>query len=74
MDKNCILCPWVQDAENPNRYVCLKCGKEKNINRLNIEASIWFILAAIFGLIIQTSILEKPAQIPTPSSTHSVTR
>ncbi len=74
MDKNCIFCPWVQDAENPNRYVCLKCGKEKNINRLNIEAPIWFILAAIFGLIIQTSILEKPAQIQTPSSPNSITR
>lgn len=72
MDKNCMLCPWVQDAENPNRYVCLKCGKEKNIDRPNIEAPIWFILAVIFGLIIQTTILEKQPQIQNPSSPTSI--
>ncbi|MCT7949845.1 hypothetical protein NG798_08605 [Ancylothrix sp. C2] len=72
MDKNCVLCPWVQDAENPNRYVCLKCRREKNIDRLNIPAPIWFVLAAIFGLILQTTILDKPAPIKTPSSPSSI--
>ncbi len=39
LDKNCHhdcnqnQCPFTQDAQNPNRYVCLKCGVEREINQ-----------------------------------------
>jgi len=51
MNKNCLFCPWVQDTENPNRYVCLKCQRQRNIDNFNIPTPIFFILAAILGLI-----------------------
>ncbi|MCC5619679.1 hypothetical protein LC605_32570 [Nostoc sp. CHAB 5836] len=39
LDKNCHhdcnqnQCPFAQDTGNPNRYVCLKCGVEREINQ-----------------------------------------
>lgn len=74
MNKNCLFCPWVQDTENPNRYVCLKCQRQRNIDNFNIPTPIFFILAAILGLILQSIILEKSPQIQTPSSPHSITQ
>ncbi|MDJ1170098.1 hypothetical protein PMG71_11725 [Roseofilum sp. BLCC_M154] len=26
-------CPFVQDPRNPRRYVCLKCGLERSLDR-----------------------------------------
>ncbi|MDJ1174512.1 hypothetical protein [Roseofilum capinflatum] len=26
-------CPFVQDPKNPRRYVCLKCGLERSLDR-----------------------------------------
>jgi hypothetical protein len=74
MDRNCIFCPWVQDAENPNRYVCLKCGKERNIDLLKIPAPIVVILAVIFLSIIQSNLAEKSPPLKTPSSPPSITK
>jgi hypothetical protein len=39
LDKDCRhdcnqnQCPFAQDRGNPNRYVCLKCGVEREINQ-----------------------------------------
>ncbi|MEH2311704.1 MAG: hypothetical protein V7K35_09945 [Nostoc sp.] len=39
LDKDCYHdcnqnhCPFAQDTGNPNRYVCLKCGVEREINK-----------------------------------------
>lgn len=39
LDKDCHhdcnqnQCPFAQDTGNPNRYVCLKCGVEREINK-----------------------------------------
>ncbi|AUT02160.1 hypothetical protein CLI64_18205 [Nostoc sp. CENA543] len=32
-DCNHNYCPFAQDSKNANRYVCLKCGVEREINR-----------------------------------------
>ncbi|MBD2342772.1 hypothetical protein [Anabaena subtropica] len=32
-DCNQSYCPFAQDNNNANRYVCLKCGTEREINR-----------------------------------------
>lgn len=32
-DCNQSYCPFAQDTKNANRYVCLKCGVEREINR-----------------------------------------
>lgn len=32
-DCNQNQCPFAQDTRNPNRYVCLKCGIEREINK-----------------------------------------
>jgi hypothetical protein len=33
-------CPWVQDANNSNRYVCLRCDREKNLLRCDREKNL----------------------------------
>lgn len=46
-------CPWVQDAHNSNRYVCLRCDREKNLDRRKSQEDgsgsdrILFLLLAI---------------------------
>lgn len=42
-------CPFVTDAHNPNRYVCLKCGLERSIDRNDLH---WFLLLVITGFVL----------------------
>jgi hypothetical protein len=50
-------CPWVQDAQNSNRYICLRCDREKNLDRLKqpkdeSNGEIVFMLVAIAFLLV----------------------
>ncbi|WP_315789949.1 hypothetical protein [Fischerella sp. JS2] len=53
-DKDCHhdcsqgYCPFAKDAHNANRYVCLKCGVERNID--NKFGSFWLLVLALFIL------------------------
>jgi hypothetical protein len=43
-DCNQNQCPFAQDTRNLNRYVCLKCGVEREINKYPSSFSSFFLL------------------------------
>jgi hypothetical protein len=71
LDKECHhdcnqgYCPFAQDANDANRYVCLKCGVEREINRYKSGFNSFFML--ILALFISFLILandEKQKKSP----------
>lgn len=56
-DCNLNHCPFAQDTRNPNRYVCLKCGVERNIN-YNRSSFVNFLLL-IFALFLAFQVLAE---------------
>jgi hypothetical protein len=65
-DCNLNHCPFVQDTRNPNRYVCLKCGVEREIDRNRFGLPSFLLL--ILGLLLSFQVLasgkkpDKPLQ------------
>ncbi len=52
-DCNQNSCPFAQDANNTNRYVCLKCGIERNIDRNKFGiGSFWLMILALLILFL----------------------
>lgn len=47
---NHSYCPFAQDSKNPNRYVCLKCGVEREINKYHSGFGSFLML--LLGLFI----------------------
>lgn len=54
-DCNQNQCPFAQDTRNPNRYVCLKCGVEREINKYSSSFSSFLLL--LLGLFISFQLL-----------------
>ncbi len=55
MDRKCpeIYCPWVRDYEDLNHYYCLRCDRERWVNRSHSSDDSWFwILLFILAVII----------------------
>jgi len=55
MDRKCpeIYCPWVRDYEDLNHYYCLRCDRERWVNRSHSSDDWWFwILLFILAVII----------------------
>jgi hypothetical protein len=48
-DCNHSYCPFAQDSKNPNRYVCLKCGVEREINKYSGFGSFFLLLLMLFA-------------------------
>ncbi|HLO88756.1 MAG TPA: hypothetical protein VK203_27630 [Nostocaceae cyanobacterium] len=62
---NCSHCPFVQDSRNLNRYVCLKCGIERQIN--NRTFSTGTLVLILVSLVIMLPMVDKydqPKQQP----------
>ncbi len=66
LDKDCYHdchqshCPFAQDTRNPNRYVCLKCGVEREIDRSYPSLGSIFLLILLLFLSLQLlGITEK---------------
>jgi hypothetical protein len=63
LDKNChhdcnpSYCPFAQDTGNPNRYVCLKCGVEREINKY--PSGLGSFLLLLFVLFIAFQLLAS---------------
>ena len=61
LDKDCHhdcnqnQCPFAQDTRNPNRYVCLKCGVEREINKYSSGLGSFLLL--LLGLFISFQLL-----------------
>ena len=69
LDKDCHHdcnqnhCPFAQDTRNLNRYVCLKCGVEREINKY--PSGLGSFLLLLLGLFISLQLLanyEKQSQ------------
>ncbi|MEH2145404.1 hypothetical protein [Nostoc sp.] len=63
LDKDCHHdcnqnhCPFAQDTRNPNRYVCLKCGVEREINKY--PSGLGSFLLLLLGLFISFQLLAN---------------
>ncbi len=67
-------CPFVSDPQRSTRYVCLKCGLERDINSgLQIDPIILLILIAslFIALLVNHS---SPAPEPDPAPTELPTQ
>jgi hypothetical protein len=56
-DCNQSYCPFAQDVHDANRYVCLKCGVEREIDRNKSSFSSFLLL--ILGLIISFMLIAN---------------
>ncbi|MFH7030176.1 MAG: hypothetical protein ACHBN1_33655 [Heteroscytonema crispum UTEX LB 1556] len=56
-DCNQSYCPFAQDAHDANRYVCLKCGVEREIDRYKSSFSSFLLL--ILGLLISFMLITN---------------
>jgi hypothetical protein len=43
---NHFYCNWVQNSQDPDHYVCLRCDRERRLNSSN-DWWIWILLFAI---------------------------
>ncbi len=60
-------CPFVSDPRQPTRYVCLKCGLERDIND-GFQISHLFLLLLISPLLIGLFMnLSSPPPQPEPA-------
>jgi hypothetical protein len=58
-DCNHSHCPFAQDTKNPNRYVCLKCGVEREINKYSGFDSLLMLLLMLFAAFQLIVVLER---------------
>lgn len=57
-------CPFAQDTHNPNRYVCLKCGFDREINRHKFDfgSFLWLLVTLlIVGSLLSNDGSKKKA-------------
>jgi hypothetical protein len=58
MDNKCaeIYCPWVRDTQDADHYCCLRCGKDRFVNRSsNNDWWLWiflFFIALIIAIMM----------------------
>jgi hypothetical protein len=51
-DCNQSYCPFAQDVHDANRYVCLKCGVEREIDRNSFSSFLLLILGLIISFML----------------------
>ena len=54
---NQLFCHWVQDAHDPNRYTCLKCGRKVRVNNFNWGSLAEVVLQIIGGVFLVVVLL-----------------
>ncbi|HLO49750.1 MAG TPA: hypothetical protein VK211_15145 [Kamptonema sp.] len=54
MDRKCpeIYCHWVRDCQESNHYYCLRCGRERWVNRSHSSDDWWFWILLFFLAVI----------------------
>jgi hypothetical protein len=45
-----VKCPFVQDVRNPDKYVCLECGRQCSADGVKIGELFWWIVRIIILL------------------------
>jgi hypothetical protein len=72
-DCNQSYCPFAQDSKNADRYVCLKCGVEREINRSFSSFGSFVILLLSLFIASQVLInLDKQNDEPQPETPVSL--
>ncbi|NEO17376.1 MAG: hypothetical protein F6J98_34755 [Moorea sp. SIO4G2] len=66
-----IYCPWIQDSQNADHYVCLKCNRERYINESR-PGSVIFVCVAIAFIVV--ALLSNDGEIQHPENQHRATR
>jgi hypothetical protein len=51
-----IYCPWVQDSQDADHYCCLRCGKERFVNRLS-SSNDWWLWILLFFIALAIAIM-----------------
>ncbi len=67
-DKDCDRCPFVTDPYDPQRYVCVKCGKEYSFRSVDaitaavVAVGILFILLLLYTDLRSQEAPKRPMQ------------
>ncbi|MCS6814971.1 MAG: hypothetical protein NZ772_15550 [Cyanobacteria bacterium] len=70
--RDCIDCPFKQDPNDPQRWVCIKCGRTHSFRRSDSELIILFIVVFVISLITLAALREpepSPDPVPAPPTT-----
>lgn len=64
-------CPWVQDPQNPRRFVCLKCHQRTNLNHTDLESGIWLLPVILVAIVIAVATMPaNSTTVPYPHNTE----
>ena len=48
-----VNCPFVQDVHNPNKYVCVECGRQCSVDGLEIRRLLgWLVKWLVRGILL----------------------
>ena len=61
------FCPWVQNSQNFDHYICLKCGKERLLNRIAAKHPPLGLLVMMAIAIILTIFAQNRQTVPQAS-------
>ncbi|MBW4641532.1 MAG: hypothetical protein KME23_00620 [Goleter apudmare HA4340-LM2] len=72
-DCNLSHCPFTQDTRNSNRYVCLKCGVERDIdqNRSGLFSFLLLILALFISFLVLVDAEKQDREYQQQQSAHN---
>ena len=59
--EDCFNCPFLPDPYNPDRLVCVKCGKDYTFNRLNSGNGFGSVLLLVLFAILMVIALNSDA-------------
>ncbi|MEY3870813.1 MAG: hypothetical protein RLZZ338_4707 [Cyanobacteriota bacterium] len=59
MDNKCpeIYCPWVRDTQDADHYCCLRCGKDRWVNRSSNSNNDWWLWILLFFIALIIAIM-----------------
>jgi hypothetical protein len=45
-------CPWVRDTQKPDHYCCLRCNRDRWVNRLDSDEGegFWWVILFVVGI------------------------
>lgn len=57
-------CPFIQDPHNSNRYICLRCGTERQVSQFSSVGGFFdFLLLIAFAVLIASAFTSSGSQL-----------
>jgi len=53
------ICPWVRNTQNLDHYVCLKCGQERFLNKIQSKKPPLGLLVLMLMAIVLTIFVQE---------------